>query len=63
MPTDHIIRSATSARTRVSQDKFPSHLDKTHSPRVFGLDLLRALAIAGVVGADASRLIIPYLPW
>ena len=57
------MRSASSARTRVSQDKFPSHLDKTHSPRVFGLDLLRALAITGVVGAHASSLVIPHLPW
>jgi peptidoglycan/LPS O-acetylase OafA/YrhL len=63
MPTDHIMRSASRARTHVSEDKFPSHLDKTHSPRVFGLDLLRALAIAGVVGAHASSLIIPHLPW
>ncbi len=62
MPPDHIARSPGSASNRASDDKFPSHLDKTHSARVFGLDLLRALAITGVVGAHAASLIDPHMP-
>ena len=63
MPPDHIARSPGSVSNRASDDKFPSHLDKTHSARVFGLDLLRALAIAGVLGAHAASLIDPHMPW
>ena len=33
-----------------------------HAPRVFGLDLLRALAILSVVGAHAAGVLYPHLP-
>jgi len=63
MPQALTARSHGDAIDRVSDDKFPSRLDRTHSPRVFGLDLLRAIAILSVVFAHFSGVLSPHIPW
>lgn len=42
---------------------FPSTITHAHSPRVFGLDFLRALAITGVVIAHGFGFVMGHLPW
>ena len=46
-----------------TEEMFPSRVTHVHSPRVFGLDFLRALAIAGVVAAHGFGFMMGHLPW
>ncbi|PYI75255.1 MAG: hypothetical protein DMF04_10775 [Verrucomicrobia bacterium] len=55
-----IAQPKVKART---EEMFPSTITHAHSPRVFGLDLLRALAITGVVIAHGFGFIMGHLPW
>jgi peptidoglycan/LPS O-acetylase OafA/YrhL len=45
------------------EEMFPSTITHVHSPRVFGLDFLRALAITGVVIAHGFGFLMRHLPW
>jgi peptidoglycan/LPS O-acetylase OafA/YrhL len=47
----------------VSREKFPSHVTLAHSPRVFGLDLLRAVAILSVVFTHDFVVLYAHMPW
>ena len=42
---------------------FPSRVTHVHSPRLFGLDFLRALAIGAVVVSHGFSFLMPHLPW
>jgi len=42
---------------------FPSKVTHVHSPRLFGLDFLRALAIGAVVVSHGLAFLMPHLPW
>ena len=42
---------------------FPSKVTHVHSPRLFGLDFLRALAIGAVVVSHGFAFLMPHLPW
>ena len=56
----------TIARQRAKpgpEEMFPSKITHVHSPRLFGLDFLRALAIAAVVVAHGFGFLMPHLPW
>src|SRR5439155_22302542 len=46
-----------------TEEMFPSRVTHAHSPRLFGLDFLRALAIAGVVVAHGFGFMMGHLPW
>jgi peptidoglycan/LPS O-acetylase OafA/YrhL len=46
-----------------TEEMFPSRVTHVHSPRVFGLDFLRALAIGAVVVAHGFSFLMPHLPW
>ena len=56
-------RPAPSPTDKASDEKFPSEITHAHSPRVFGLDLLRAIAILSVVVAHYSVVIYDHMPW
>ena len=47
----------------VPDEKFPSRVTEQPSGRVFGLDVLRAVAILSVLLAHGSSVLIPHLPW
>lgn len=51
------------AQARVGGEKFPSEITRAHSPRVFGLDLLRACAISAVYLAHGAGMVMPHLSW
>lgn len=55
--------TASSETVSHSPEKFPPKITGAPSPRVFGLDLLRALAILGVVFAHDFALLYAHLPW
>jgi peptidoglycan/LPS O-acetylase OafA/YrhL len=46
-----------------TEEMFPSRVTHVHSPPVFGLDFLRALAIGAVVVAHGFSFLMPHLPW
>lgn len=46
-----------------TEEMFPSRVTHVHSPRVFGLDFLRALAIGAVVVAHGFGFLMRHLPW
>jgi len=46
-----------------TEEMFPSKITHVHSPVYFGLDFLRALAIAAVVVARGFGFLMPHLPW
>ena len=60
--TSGIISARQKARGG-TEEMFPSRVTHIHSPRVFGLDFLRALAIAGVVVAHGFGFMMGHLPW
>src|SRR5207249_9366048 len=54
----------TRQKARGGKDEmFTSRVTHIQSPRVFGLDFLRALAIAGVVVAHGFGFMMGHLPW
>lgn len=54
---------AHSTLPRQKGDYFPSEVTYAHSPRVFGLDFLRAAAILFVLVAHGTDLLMPFAPW
>jgi peptidoglycan/LPS O-acetylase OafA/YrhL len=60
--TSGIISARQKARAG-TEEMFPSRVTHVHSPRVFGLDFLRALAIAGVIAAHGFGFMMGHLPW
>jgi len=55
----------TIARQRAkpgTEEMFPSKITHVHSPRLFGLDFLRAVAIAAVVVAPGFGFLMPHVP-
>jgi Acyltransferase family len=58
-----LVPSRHEARAQSVEDHFPSKVTYTHSPRVFGLDFLRALAILFVLVAHGTGLLMPFVPW
>jgi len=58
-----LVPSRHEARAQSVEDHFPSEVTYAHSPRVFGLDFLRALAILFVLVAHGTGLLMPFVPW
>jgi peptidoglycan/LPS O-acetylase OafA/YrhL len=56
-------RSTLSSIDNAAIEKFPTSIPRSHSPRVFGLDLLRTLAILGVVFAHGFVVLYDQMPW
>jgi len=46
-----------------TEEMFPLKVTHVHSPRLFGLDFLRALAIGAVIVSDGFAFLMPHLPW
>ncbi|MBV9009972.1 MAG: acyltransferase [Verrucomicrobia bacterium] len=58
-----LVHSSGSNQAAESGDKFPAQVNQQRSPRVFGLDLLRATAITLVYIAHGFGVLMPHLPW
>ncbi len=63
MSRSAVARSHTQSTALASSENFPSQIKQTHSPRVFGLDVLRASAITAVYIAHGFGMLMPHLPW
>jgi len=64
--SEPVTSGTTIARQRAkpgTEEMFPSKVTHVHSPRLFGLDFLRALAIGAVVVAHGFAFLVPHLPW
>jgi peptidoglycan/LPS O-acetylase OafA/YrhL len=58
-----ISRPTLSSIDNASVEKFPTSIPRSHSPRVFGLDLLRTVAILGVVFSHGFVVLYDKMPW
>jgi peptidoglycan/LPS O-acetylase OafA/YrhL len=57
-----ISSQASNSIDAASIEKFPTVVNRAHSPRVFGLDLLRAIAILGVLFAHYFVILYDHVP-